>query len=1553
MTPSSGSGSLAAWAIRRPVTTAMVFVALGFLGVLSWRGLPVQLLPDFALPQVYVQVIMPGASPDAVEEDALRVLEAELAGIAGIHELSSTALPGQGTVTLSFRRGVDLDFASVRVQQRVAAAVDRLPVQSFVDVQRFDTSTFSNFVMVLSFRGKSDLMTMRELAENTIVPALSGVDGVVQVTVQGGASKQIGIFVDPDRARGSGVSITDIQSAMGSLTRPVESVGTVEDGGRRLPVVLDGRARLLSDVTDAPVGQRATTRLGHVADVQPGIAGSVERYRVDGETSVGLYVFKDQQSNLIRVAHRLRERIREFNATAHGATRSIDFDAAERIETDLDELLDRALVGAGLALLVLLVFLRDLRPVLVVALAMPTSLLIGCALFKAADMSLNILSLLGLALSVGMLLDNAIVVLEAIAARREKGDSTVEAARRGTAQVQRAVLASTVTAVIVFVPLFHVETEMSPLFEELARSVSFPLIASLLVALTLIPVAAVRLQRRALAEPAVRKPGPHGLPRPDAARSAYSAVLRMALRAPFLTMLGFLGLVVLSVAFGLPLLLVFVDRERPAEDRIELHAELPEGSSIDAMDEVAKQLEELAGKLPEVDEIRTSVRETEADVSVVFKEATERSGSVHVGRARERLRKQAAGVERATIEVDRPPPQGAGGGGPDLFGAGGTRETVRVSGPGGEDLVALAQVVRDRLQQVQGIGSVTWDVDGSRPTLEVWPDRERLAEHGMSTAELVGVIWATRREGERARYPFRLGDEDVDLVLWTEGGNTRTVDDVRAFPLVTRTGARIPLEAVARVTTGSEPPAVRRWQRARTITITYGFTKEAQASAEIVEAAREEVDRAMDGIAPAGYYVDVEHATEELGPAKKVLYMGLALVFLSLAVAFESVVHPLLVMLCVPLAAIGVIWSLVLTGTSVNEFVMLALIVLLGVVVNHGILFVDRSQQLMAAGAPRPAAVVRAAHDRLRPILMTTATTVIGMLPLAVSGEGDSDLWPPFARAFIGGLTASTVISLVFIPAGALAFGSLGDLLSRLGIGLTVLATASWAALSWLVYFRWEIVSSELLQWMLAAPLWLGVVGLVRLAQAIVRGERPPDLVGEGPVVLSARNARKIYGGLPRPVREYCRVERWKDMARRAGMTPREMDPPAAAWRRLWWVAGLLALLVYLHVVAQSTWGHFLLALPVLALLAAAGRVAAGIAGRAGAWPPRGWVGRLVGPAMAVGTWLYLFLRAREGSAADIVTLVLAGNVLGAWALTHLLGLGGFMGLARRWFAPSPVVALAGVSLDFEDGLYGLLGPNGAGKSTLMRLVVNVFRASRGSITVNGHEVTANAASLQPRIGYLPQFSGVPGWLTARQYLHHQALLAGKTDRAERGALIDGVLHEVGLADRADEKLSGYSGGMRQRVGIARTLLNVPRIVVVDEPTVGLDPRERIRFRNLLAELAKTRVVLLSTHVVEDIGSSCREVVVLDRGVVLFRGTPSEMVERAEGKAWIADVAEASLAAFAREHRVVSSTRVAPGLVRARGVGPLPPGAAVMAPSLEDAYLLLLGRVPREVSSAA
>jgi multidrug efflux pump subunit AcrB/ABC-type multidrug transport system ATPase subunit len=1578
------TGYVAQLAIGRPVTTVMVFLALGLLGILSYRALPVQLMPNIALPQIYVQASYPGASPDTMENDILRVLEGELAQVGGIEEISASASAGQAFVTLSFERGTDLDFAELRLEQRLTAARNRLPEQAFAQLLRFDTSQFSNFVMQVSFRGDADLEAMKTLADDSVVPILSSVDGVVQVDATGGASKQVGVFMDPDRAQARGVSVQAVRSAMAGATRPVEGVGDVLDGGRRLPVTLDGRAKRIADVAQAPVDAAGKVRLSHVADIIPGLAGSTNRYRVNGQVSVGLQVYKDQQSNLIRVARSLRERIDAFNSEheGEGFSLAIDFDAADVIEDNLATLLERAATGAILSLLVLLIFLRGIppsavlllgvlvggltlagyikialvamlavlllvkkaRPVLVVALAAPASLLIACDLFRWGGLTLNILTLLGLALSIGMLLDNAIVVLESIATRRQAGDEPLEAARRGATLVQRAILAGTLTTIVVFLPLFLIETDMSPLLRELALAVTFPLAASLFVAVALVPVIVSKLGGAADADDGpTRLPGEKGLPRPDVGRSLYSVAVRVVLRSPGNTVGVCMVLVLGSLVYGLGGLILNAEVARPPEDRIQMSAKLPEGSTDDATDEVARILEGLADELPEVDEVQATVRDETATVTVIFKEADERTGPVSIDRARERLKKQSAQVEAAEVEVD-PPPATAGGGNP-FDPSAGTRETVRVLGPGGPVLEDVARRVEERLEQVPGLTRIVSDLAGSQPTLEIRADRQRLGEYGLSTFELMSVVWATRREGESARYPFRLGDEDVDLVLWVEeeGKDERTIEDLRSFPLTTRSGARIPLSAVATVTTGSEPPEIRRWQRGRTVTLGYGFDR---AGAAAANETRQAVDAALAGLSlPSGYYIDVEHADESLSVMWKMLGLAFVLVVIVLSITFESVLQPLLIAICVPLAAVpGVLLALTVTGTPVNQFVALAGIVLLGVVVNNGVLLVDRFQALIHSGSRRPAAIMRASQERLRPVLMTATTTIVGMIPLAVDTGGQNEIWPPFARAVIGGLVASTLISLLLVPAGVLLIARVEDVFRKVGlwgslicIGLGVLACR------WL-FVEGEIVVSMAMRIFVAPFVVMAFVGVGRVIRYLVSGESPPDLIGEGAVDLQVRKARKVYGGPPGPVHEFRRVRRWREMAEAAGLAPQEIDTPREGRRSVSWQLLLLGLLGYLHALSDSTWGLLLLSFPTLLLLDAAIGSALQSIGRPASWPLAGWAKRLWRVAQAGALIGYLYLRLRPGEAADVVLLALVGVVAGVWALAHLLTRGGLLGLLGRLNEPEPVVALDGVDLHFENGLYGLLGPNGAGKSTIMRLMVNLYLPTRGQVSINGHELGKHAASLQPRIGFLPQFFGVPPRLTAREYLHHQALLANKIDGKERRELVDSVLAEVGLSERADELLGGYSGGMRQRVGIARTLLNVPRIVVVDEPTVGLDPRERIRFRNLLGELAKTRIVLLSTHVVEDIGSSCREVVVLDRGTLVYRGTPTELVATADGRAWQLDVAESQVTALQAQHRIVSTTRLPGGLVRARGVGEPAPGAELVQPTLEDAYLLMLGR---------
>jgi ABC-type multidrug transport system ATPase subunit len=663
---------------------------------------------------------------------------------------------------------------------------------------------------------------------------------------------------------------------------------------------------------------------------------------------------------------------------------------------------------------------------------------------------------------------------------------------------------------------------------------------------------------------------------------------------------------------------------------------------------------------------------------------------------------------------------------------------------------------------------------------------------------------------------------------------------------------------------------------------------------------------------------------------------------------------------------------------------LVGVVVLLGLTVNPAILLVDRMQQrVLGRTWTSGAAALAAVRERTRPVLMTSATTIVGLWPLAIATGRENEIWPPFATVVMGGLATSTLLTLLVIPVGFVLLSRLDAILGRLGpwlvLGLILVTTAVMApliSLGLITTLTWQIITT-----LLVAGLLLTVIVL-----AMRPREVPEPHADEGPPSVEVRFLRKVYGR-PGPVGRAWRAgERFAERVHERGgvaFVPRE------AWERVQALAVVLVGAGYLALWLESMWWRVVFS-QVAAVLAARlvleVRRARGRHDHLGRVLPGGVEGVLA-PAMpwlavaglALGhtlqPWLagqpirlpvvgvvclaavVLLLQLGRHSATAQARGLLAGQVdhgplhrtRTAWRRLSRKVLG--LDLPR-----SQVEALATVHLEVRHGMVGILGPNGAGKTTLLRLLAGVLEPSLGTIRLGGVRTREIRRHLGRWVGYLPQELGLPGDLTAREYLSYYALLYEIRPASARRARVQRLLDEVGLGERCDERIGSYSGGMRQRVAVARTLLRLPPVIIVDEPTVGLDPRERIRFRNLLARLAEGRVVLFSTHVVEDVAVACERVVVMARGVIVFDGEPADLADEAQGRVWQVELSTDDADAFesgSGQGAVVD--RVPQGEARARLralAGSRPhPEARPQEPTLEDGYLWLV-RSHRQAEAA-
>lgn len=1557
--------SLPGLAVGRPVATAMFFLAVSLLGLVSLERLPLELMPQIVYPELFVSVNQRGLSPEQVERDLVVPLEGEIGRLEDVVEVTSTATLNRGSVRVSFEPGTDMKFVLLQVQSRVERLRPLLPQGAQISVQRYDANSLSSIVMELQILGAgADLNWLRDYAEEHIGPALEAVEGVAGARVLGGRQGAVEIAVDPLLLQAHRLSLGQLNSRINDLNRPRAYLGQVYDGSQALPVSFRGQVGQVRQLANLPIDPASSLKLGDVARIGRGLQERTDLSRVNGKSAVGVVLQKEDEANLIEVAARVEQEIARLNGdlASQGVEVIVTNSQAELMETALDTLKQAALAGLALGLGVLFLFLRNLRFVTVLLLAIPASLLATFNLMYAWDLSLNVLSLCGLALALGMLTDNSIVVMESIFAHYERGKSPLAAARDGTGEVSRAVIASTATTALVFLPVAFIQSDYQDTLRQLALSITFPLLASLGVALTLVPAVAART----LGGGGARPLDTSGL------MEGYIVFLKTGLRHRMAVGIG-VGLALLVTLIA-SFFLMLQQETVEEESRFTVYIDQPDGATLEATDGIVRQVEAAVEQLPGVERFTSNAQEGQGSVTVMLKARAERPEEIPVARIKELLDADLAQVQGAVIGYQPQARGGAslggrGGGGGGGFGLATSAqgEMALIKGYDFSTLQMLAEDLTFRLEELEDLdpNSVRSDLQRSAPEIQVIPDPMALFDQDLRVNAVLAAIAESSREGTVAQTSLLEADgtevpiEVRPLEDPTAVGQRR--EGVEEIAVQTPSGAYVPLGTLARVRTDEGRNTILRTDRARRAVVSYSFSEEVLDSQPLLDAARQRIRLLVqDLVLPEGYSIElIEYETD----TAYYWMMGVAalLTYMVLAALFESMALPLIVFCTLPTAAIGSCWALILSGTGLSSqagpMALLGFIVLIGIAVNNGIILIDAVGQLRQQGFRRERAVLAAGRSRVRPILMTSTTTLLGVLPLALEFGGDYEVWPPFAIAVVGGLGVSMVSTLILIPVAYMGLEQVRSWLRSIGAFGVGLGTAAAAAAAYGLHLQYDSLFWTCL---LAGPLWVGFLVAAWLGVRLHRARRAR--AEAAPIhSLELRTLTKVYGAPGRFRQEWARFERRAERLRQTGEDPVDRR---AVLDGLSWKLPLAGLALFLHsyfedalwifLVALASWGLAAHLLGEAALLcrsaAAVWRVCGRLCLRAARWacPPLfiayvQW--RLGLPSLSVAVavvWLaalglrYLGGRIRSGR-VDPAALEgrLARLRRKAYSMAAAAPLSGVQ---------APVFqALYGVDLRIGRGIFGLLGPNGAGKTTLMRIVCQVLKPTSGSVAFNGVN-SRQYGSLHGVIGYLPQYFGLYDHMSAYQYLDYRALLEGFRDGRARRVRVEACLDQVNLTERKDDAIGSFSGGMKQRVGIAQTLLHMPQVIVVDEPTAGLDPIERIRFRNLLARVGQERIVIFSTHIVEDIAGSCNRLAVLNAGRVLYQGTSQQMRQLAQGHIWEVVVDEAAFADLERQLQIITHMRTPAGirvrfLARQGGEGL---EARPVEPSLEDAYIHLL-----------
>jgi multidrug efflux pump subunit AcrB/ABC-type multidrug transport system ATPase subunit len=1553
---------------RRPTATAMFFLALVLLGIFAWYRVPIELMPPLSGDQLFIQFSRPGSEPDVVEREILLPLEARVGELSGLSETWGEINGGSGRLRLKFERGTNVRVRELELSNIAAELARTQPQGTSIRVSSQDTSATSRFAMTIQITGGEDRNALRDLIETRIQPGIEAVPGVSQVFANGGAPREVTIWIDPERCAALGVRPEQVTRLLSQAVQPLRSLGGAEKFGRRWQIVLDGRPGGLARLGELRIDPRRPVLLRHVANIEMATARINSAFRINGRDAAALVVYQEDGANLLQLGRDLRARVETLRAqwNPYGIDFRISFDAAETVEQRIDRLQHLALSGFAIALIVLYLFLREWRAVAVVAVAGPVSLLIAGAMLYLGGYTLNMVTMLGLVVGMGMLIDNSIVVFEAVQRGLERGMAADTAALAGIRRTVRAIVTASTANVVVFLPpMFLVEDSFTRgALELVAVGILLPLFASLVVAVGLVPLLAEKLAAPAaiarLEQRAQWRQERGGVMPPQRARALFSALLKTALRRPTAWIVSVAVAIALTLVIALPW--VFVGgqaREPKLAEQVTMQIDLEGSMSIAAATVVFERGEQAVLALEGIDLVESTLREDGGSLTVHLDPEAHAAGAATPAQVSNEVRKAVAGLERVKLRTIS-----------NTSGGSGAEEDadVFVSGPDMEQLDLLAREIESRLTSVPEVGEA-WIVRRvGREEVQVGPLPSALAPHRLYPEEVLSVLTLTRREGVRLPVGFALADgRELPLnVRRPDVGASEALQTVENLRFATEEGS-LRLGDVTEARRVVPPTPITHHNGHRELSIGYTLDAAAPAAGPARVALEEAIqDVVRDVYRPPGYTVEAVSSNESTQWFNLVFVPILVLLSAVLAIAFESLTMPILVLVAVPLTVLGAIWALALAGAGVDMYAMVGLIALLGLTVNPAILLVDRMQQrVRTSGCSGGSAAIAAARERTRPVLMTSCVTIAGLWPLSLSTGKELEIWPSFATVVIGGLATSTLLTLLVIPVGFVLLSRIERMLGRLGpwillgwIAATVAVVAPLILTERLNTLTWQVISTALVA---GAFLWL----ILRFF------ERQPKLemdVGAAPV--ETRFLGKVYGR-PGPIMKAWQLGRVDD---RASTTHRgEASERALAFGLLF--AGSAYLATHLE---------SLLWCVVFAYVCAAFAARTVIELRRAISPPdanaseasrvqREKFDRLV-PAvspyvMLAALYLYYsglpLLKGEPASLPVVAVLLLTIITLfvqvgratarreGAAAAKDE-PVGRMRAIWRRTCSalfgldlPRPEVeALATTSFAARQGMIGILGPNGAGKTTLLRLLAGVLETSTGTVSYGGFLKRRAGDYVSRWVGYLPQEFGLPDHMTAQEYLEYFALLYQVGDRAARAGRIDRLLVEVGLHERRHEKIAGYSGGMRQRVAIARTLLRHPPIIIVDEPTVGLDPRERIRFRNLLAKLAEGRVVLFSTHVVEDVAVSCQRVVVMKRGRMVFDGAPDQLARLAEGRSWELHLAPGAHVELSASCKVVDQGPEAGGGSRMRilSADSPHPDAVLVDPVIEDGYLQLMSR---------
>ena len=982
----------------------MLFIALSLLGYVSYKQLPVELLPNAELPVLFVQVSsQQDMDPSYVESEVIIPLEGAVSAIGGVDKLQSYIDRRQSSIQIDFKKNINFKMTSLKLQEKVNEIAASLPTGFTVQVQKVDIAQMNNNFMVLQVRGTGGTDRVRSLVDEDVRSDLENIDGVASVNIYGGRQKAIEVRLNPEACKALNLTASKISGLLSQNTQEKTFVGFADEPNSKNFVHVNAMYTKVSDLENIVVAP-GPILLKDVATVFFDLKDETTYSRVNGKEAVSVALINDSQANLIELSHRVSDVIEKLNEKLAPLELEIVIqeNKAETMENNINQIINLALVGGLLAVFVLWLFLKNMRLVFFIALSIPISVYTAFNFFYAFGITINSLTLVGMALAIGMLLDNSVVVLENIYRLSGNGYTPERSVTQGTKEVWRSIVAATLTTITVFLPFVFSDNFLIKLIgHHIGVSIISTLTISLFVALLFIPMITYLLLKSKSGNSVVYEKVSI-VQRP---MQVYLVLLKTCMRNPGVTVFG--AVILLFATLILSLTLNVQQMKEVASDRFNISVVMPTGSTLENTDKIVKVLEERLEDFPEKKDLICRIREKEATLTLVLQEDYTKIAKRKIADIKADVQTKVANINGAEIYVS----DAMGGGGDNsalsslggfmrLLGIGDNSERVVIRGSDFEMMQMVAEEVRYLLDEQDFVQHTHVSYTPRQAEINLNFDPILLTAYDINRGNITTGLTALNNEYS-SEATFKVGEDIYDIIIRDEipeketeeeaqekAQKEKTVDDLRAIRIENANGGMHNLEDISSLNYGRGRSRIIRVNQDKQIEVYYAFPRDVQSSKDLLGGYRSDIDQLIASYnLPSGVAVQVFHEEDEFGDFKFLILAAFLLIFMILASVFESVVTPFVLLFTIPLAAIGSLLALLLSSNSLmNANTLTGFLILLGVVVNNGIILIDYANILRKRGYRRNRALMTAGMSRIRPILITSITTIAAMLPLAMGG---------------------------------------------------------------------------------------------------------------------------------------------------------------------------------------------------------------------------------------------------------------------------------------------------------------------------------------------------------------------------------------------------------------------------------------------------------------------------------------------------------------------------------------------------------------------------------------